>query len=96
MSLSFRQEESDEARALASESSRDPTVIAALASIALSLYYFYIKGDRERGLFVGLWAPTLLSLANYTSMAKVRNEIRKLTNPGQNIRESVQRMISNR
>lgn len=82
-----------EAGAAAQESTRDPTVMAAVASIGLSWFYFFVRGDREMGLFVGLWAPTLLTLANYVSMAKVQAEIRKITNPGRNIRESVQKMI---
>jgi len=48
---------------------------------------------RDMGLFVGLWAPTFLGLANYSSMAKVQNSLRKLTSPGKNIRESVQQML---
>jgi len=95
MSKSLAQQEAREASAAARSSSRDPTVIAAVASVGLAWYYFYIKGDTERGIFVGLWPPTLLTLANYISMAKVRDELRKLTNPGSNIRKSVQRMIGN-
>jgi len=32
-----------------------------LLSIVLSLY-LYISGRRETGIFVGLWAPTILDL----------------------------------
>jgi len=28
----------------------------------MSWYYFFGKKDRERGIFVGLWAPTFLAL----------------------------------
>jgi hypothetical protein len=93
MSNPLQRETAREAEATAKESVRDPTMIAAVASIGLSWYYFFIKGDRDMGLFVGLWAPTFLTLANYSSMAKVQNQIRSLTNPGKNIRESVQKMI---
>lgn len=93
LSRSLGEESTREAEATAKESARDPTVMAAVGSIALSWYYYFVKGDREMGLFVGLWAPTLLTLANYSSMAKVQQQIRTLTSPGKNIRESVQRMI---
>lgn len=95
MSSSFQQEKGQEAKATAKESSRDMTVMAAVGSIALSWYFFFVQGDRERGLFVGLWAPTLLTLSNYVSMAKVQEQMRTLMNPGSNIRESVQKIIGN-
>jgi hypothetical protein len=80
---------------MAAETSQDPTVIASVASIALAWYYFYVRGDRERGIFVGLWAPTILSLSNYLSVRETRRQVRALTNPTRNIRESVQKMIGN-
>lgn len=43
----------------------DPVVAAAIGSVLFAWYQFYIKGDTETGLFVGLWAPTLLSAAGY-------------------------------
>ena len=36
-------------------------VAGTLISILISLYLF-ISGKRETGIFVGLWAPTVLSL----------------------------------
>ena len=36
-------------------------VAGTLISILLSLY-LYLSGKRETGIFVGLWAPTVLSL----------------------------------
>ena len=46
-------------------SAGDPVVAAAVGSVMYSWYQFYIKGDTETALFVGLWAPTLLSAATY-------------------------------
>ena len=46
-------------------STGDPVVAAAVGSVLYSWYQFYIKNDTERGLFVGLWAPTLLAAAGY-------------------------------
>jgi hypothetical protein len=34
--------------------------IAAFISFALSIWLWF-SGDRERGLFVGLWVPSILS-----------------------------------
>lgn len=43
----------------------DPIVLSAGASVLLSWFYFYGKGEPEKGLFVGLWPPTLLAFASY-------------------------------
>jgi len=43
----------------------DPIATAAAVSVLFSWYQFYIKGDKDRGIFVGLWAPTLLAAASY-------------------------------
>lgn len=42
----------------------DPTTIVSAASVLLALSY-YFRGDRETGIFVGLWAPTILGFASY-------------------------------
>ncbi len=38
---------------------------AAGLSILYSLYLFYVRGERSKGIFVGLWAPTILTIASY-------------------------------
>ena len=40
-------------------------VVAAGLSVFYSLYLFYIQGERTQGIFVGLWAPTILTMASY-------------------------------
>ncbi|AGB38004.1 hypothetical protein [Natronococcus occultus] len=46
-------------------SSGDPVSVMAALSVAYSWYLFYLKEDKVAGLFVGLWAPTLLGAASY-------------------------------
>ena len=41
-------------------------LVASAASIAASIY-LYGKGSRDTGIFVGLWAPTFLSLGSFAS-----------------------------
>ena len=36
-------------------------VVGTLASIVLSLVLF-LRGNRSEGIFVGLWAPTIMNL----------------------------------
>jgi len=43
--------------------------IAAFLSFLLSVGLWF-SGDRERGLFVGLWAPSILSLGALLVAAK--------------------------
>jgi hypothetical protein len=41
-------------------------LVASVASIAASIYLFG-KGSRDTGIFVGLWAPTFLSLGSFAN-----------------------------
>jgi len=36
-------------------------LIASMFSIAGSLYIYFVQGDEMQGIFVGLWAPTLIN-----------------------------------
>lgn len=46
-------------------STGDPVTLIAALSVAYSWYEFYVRDDETSGLFVGLWAPTLLGAASY-------------------------------
>lgn len=46
-------------------SAGDPVTLIAALSVAYSWFLFYPKEDKMSGLFVGLWAPTLLGAAAY-------------------------------
>lgn len=37
---------------------------SAIFSMALSIYLWF-NGNKEAGLFVGIWVPSLLSFGNY-------------------------------
>ncbi|PSP89450.1 hypothetical protein BRC90_03665 [Halobacteriales archaeon QS_4_69_34] len=43
----------------------DVIALAAGLSVLLSLYEFYVRDNRDRGIFVGHWAPTILAFATY-------------------------------
>jgi hypothetical protein len=34
--------------------------VASMLSVVLSLYIYFISDDKDLGIFVGLWAPTLI------------------------------------
>lgn len=55
----------------------DPVVAAAMGSVLYSWYNFYIKGDTETAMFVGLWAPTLLSAASFIQQKDIVRKVRQ-------------------
>ena len=46
--------------------------MAAVGSIALALYYYYVRGEKERGQFVGHWPATILALAIYLELDQIK------------------------
>ena len=55
----------------------DPVAAAAAASVLFSWYNFYIRGEKETGIFVGLWAPTLLAAASYLQQKDIVRKFKK-------------------
>ena len=49
----------------AEEKASSGALMAAGLSVLYSLYLFYVQGERNEGIFVGLWAPTILTIASY-------------------------------
>ena len=46
-------------------------IAAAFLSFLFSVYLWF-SGQREEGLFVGIWVPSILSFATLISQAKAR------------------------
>jgi hypothetical protein len=66
-----------ETNALADElesSGLGPAALSAIGSVALALYYYYVKGDEQRGQFVGLWPATILAMASYLKISRMERE----------------------
>jgi hypothetical protein len=61
----------------AEETGTDPWILAAAASVALSWTMFFLARDRERGLFVGLWAPTILAFASYFRQTRMHDTVER-------------------
>ncbi|WP_160135688.1 hypothetical protein [Halococcus salsus] len=63
----------------AEEKASSGALMAAGLSVLYSLYLFYIQGERSKGIFVGLWAPTILTIASYVEQTdlteKAQNEL---------------------
>ncbi|WP_254768006.1 hypothetical protein [Salinilacihabitans rarus] len=89
-------EMSGEAAEEVSEQAIGPAALASAASVGLAWYYFFLRGDRERGLFVGLWPPTILAFASYFNQRKMRQQLNTITQPGSTLRNAIDSMMGNR
>lgn len=43
-------------------------LLAVLGSIVGSIFLYFITGKSEEAIFIGLWAPTIMSLINYINL----------------------------
>jgi hypothetical protein len=52
-----------------------PAVLASVGSVALALYFYYVRGDKQRGQFVGFWPVTILALASYFKLEEIKQTL---------------------
>lgn len=64
----------------------DVALGAAIASVGLSLYEYYVEGDKQQGLFVGLWAPTILAFASYLKQKSMEERLEQSIVAGSTVR----------
>ena len=69
------QVDEEKAAEATAQTGTDPAVMAAGASVLLSWYFFFGRDDRELGLFVGLWPPTLLAFASYFRQTRMSDKL---------------------
>lgn len=74
--------ETDAAKEIEEQAGVDPIILAAIASVVLSWYQFYVRGNRKHGLFIGLWPPTLLA---FSSALRINDISRKLESEGKHL-----------
>lgn len=48
-----------------SDRASSAAVVAAAMSVLYSWYVFFLEGNQRRGIFIGLWPPTILAFASY-------------------------------
>ncbi len=54
-------------------------MIASIGSVALALYFYYVRGDKQRGQFVGLWPTTILAVASYFKLEEIKQKLDELS-----------------
>jgi hypothetical protein len=52
-----------------------PAALASMGSVALALYFYYVRGDKQRGQFIGLWPSTILALATYIQLEQIKQTL---------------------
>jgi len=60
------------------ETGLGPVVMASIGSVALALYYYYVRGEKQRGQFVGLWPATILGLAIYFELNSIKSLLEQM------------------
>ena len=55
----------------------DPVATLAAGSVLYSWFNFYVRGNKQRGIFIGLWAPTLLAAASYLQQKDIITRFKK-------------------
>nr|WP_227376417.1 hypothetical protein [Haladaptatus halobius] len=78
----------------AQESTTDIAILASAASVLLSWHQFFLRGNRRRGLFIGLWPPTILAFASYFNQKRMEQRLDSLK--PSSIIDSLDQMFGNR
>lgn len=76
----------------AEDTATDVTVLAAATSVALALHQFFVRGNKEQGIFIGLWPPTILAFASYYNQKRIEEAVKSM-GPSR-IRKSIEQMLS--
>lgn len=80
---------------VAEQTGSNPMVLASAASVVLSWFLFFVAKDRESGLFVGLWAPTLLAFGSYFRQTRMHRRLNQALGR-EGIVERVEQMVQGR
>jgi hypothetical protein len=74
-----QQSERKVAKEVGKRTGRDPVLVAALGSVALAWYQYYVRGNKTHGLFIGLWPPTLLAFSNAIRINNISRKVESRT-----------------
>ncbi len=74
----------------------DSQLAMAGLSVLLSWYLYHIRGNRQLGLFVGLWPPTQLAFASYMKVTAINNKLEEMMEPRRSMMASFEEMFSNK
>lgn len=96
MSTQGQQEQTEKAMAAAGGTTTNPAVLVAAGSVVLSWYFYFVQGNKESGLFVGLWPPTILAFASYFNQTNMRDQLdQAMGRREEGVRGTVERIMGN-
>ena len=75
----MQQRETQAVKEVGKRTGRDPVIMAALGSVILAWYQYYVQGNKEHGLFIGLWPPTLLAFSNAVRINNISRKVESKT-----------------
>ncbi len=67
------------AKEVGKRTGRDPIIVAAAGSVLLAWYQYYVRGNKEHGLFIGLWPPTMLAFSNAVRINEITQKVESRT-----------------
>lgn len=73
------QREKEVAKEAGKRTGRDPVIMAAAGSVLLAWFQYYVRGNKEHGLFIGLWPPTLLAFSNAVRINEITQKVESRT-----------------
>lgn len=73
------QTEKDTAKEIGKRTGRDPVIMAAAGSVLLAWFQYYVRGNKEHGLFIGLWPPTMLAFSNAVRINEITEKVESRT-----------------
>lgn len=89
------QRQQGQAKEAAEQTGRDPWILASAGSVVLSWALFFGAKRREAGLFVGLWAPTILAFASYFRQTRMHDILHR-SGGGRGVMKRVEQRIQGR
>ena len=69
------QREKEKAKEVGKRTGFDPVIIMAAGSVLLAWFQYYVRGNKEHGMFIGLWPPTLLAFSNAVRINEISEKI---------------------
>lgn len=58
------------------ETGTDPAIIAAGAAVLMSWHHFFLRENRNMGLFIAAWPPTILAFASYFNQTEMSDRLK--------------------
>ncbi len=72
----------------------DVALVLSAASVLLSWYEFYGRGNKAEGIFVGLWPPTIMAFANYLKIRGIEDRLEQTPFFGSDAGKALRRLLS--